>query len=143
VRTLVGTEPEIVSATAHCDRPGVDTSMARRPALSGRRNRIYPHDGWHRITKFDAWIRVEGSLGQLEIKNPIHPHRGHMITTMIDGDNRTLTAPGQTTYDHQLVTSWTCWRDARMRSPAAGMLSENMAAIDAIYRAAGLSPRGL
>ena len=94
-------------------------------------------------TKFDAWIRVEGSLGQLEIKNPIHPHRGHSIKIAINGTPRTLTAPGQTTYDHQLAHVLDVLAGRTHALTGGRDAVGNMAAIDAIYRAAGLSPRGL
>ena len=142
VRTLVGTDPEIVSATAHCDRPGVDTSMAAELAFPGGETGSI-HTTMAPDTRFDAWIRVEGSLGQLEIKNPIHPHRGHSIAITINGTTRTLTAPGQTTYDHQLAHVLDVLAGRTHALTGGRDAVGNMAAIDAIYRAAGLSPRGL
>ena len=142
VRTLVGSEPKIVSATAHCDRPGVDTSMAAELSFPGGETGSI-HTTMAPDTKFDAWIRVEGSLGQLEIKNPIHPHRGHSIKIAINGTPRTLTAPGQTTYDHQLAHVLDVLAGRTHALTGGRDAVGNMAAIDAIYRAAGLSPRGL
>ena len=142
VRTLIGAEPEIVSARAECERPGVDTSMEAEFRFPGGETGSI-HTTMAPDTKFDAWIRVDGARGQLKITNPIHPHRGHAITTTLGGTSRTVTAPGQTTYDHQLahVMDVLCGRSDALTGgrDAVG----NMAAIDAIYRAAGLSPRGM
>jgi predicted dehydrogenase len=142
VRTLVGREPEIVSAASQCDNPGVDISMeAELRFPSGETASI--HSSMAPNTKFNAWIRVDGSEGHLEIVNPIHPHRGHTITTIINGASRTLTAPGQTTYDHQLAHVMDVLAGRAQPLTGGRDALANMAAIDAIYRAAGLSPRGI
>mgnify|MGYP003643450148 FL=1 len=142
VRTLIGAEPTVVSATAHCEHPGVDLRTVAELAFPGGetasiRTSMAPD------TPFDAWIRVEGSDGRLEIINPIHPHRGHSITATINGKTETFTVDGEATYNHQLahVIDVLAGRAAPLTGgqDAVG----NMAAIDAIYRAAGLNPRGL
>ena len=142
VRTLLGGEPTILSATAHCDHPGVDITTSAELAFPGGETASI-HTSMAPDTPFDAWIRVEGSDGLLEITNPIHPHRGHSITTTIKGNAKTFTADGQSTYDHQLAHVMDVL--AERAAPLTGGKDAvgNMAAIDAIYRAAGLSPRGL
>jgi predicted dehydrogenase len=133
---------EIVSAASQCDNPGVDISMeAELRFPSGETASI--HSSMAPNTKFNAWIRVDGSEGHLEIVNPIHPHRGHTITTIINGASRTLTAPGQTTYDHQLAHVMDVLAGRAQPLTGGRDALANMAAIDAIYRAAGLSPRGI
>jgi predicted dehydrogenase len=141
-RTLIGTEPTIVSATAHCDHPGVDLTMATELAFPGGETASI-HTSMAPDTPFDAWIKVEGSDGRLEIMNPIHPHRGHSITTTIKGKAETFTVDGQATYDHQLAHVMDVM--AGRAAPLTGGEDAvgNMTAIDAIYRAADLSPRGL
>lgn len=142
VRTLVATEPVVVSAAAHCDREGVDTRMVAQLRFPGGetasiRTSMAPG------TKSDAWIRVDGAAGQLEIRNPLHPHKGHTITITLDGVSRTITAPGQTTYDHQLAHVMDVLAGRTYALTGGRDAVGNMAAIDAIYRAAGLSPRGM
>ncbi|KCZ87355.1 Gfo/Idh/MocA family protein [Hyphomonas johnsonii] len=142
VRTLAGAEPEVVSATAHCDRPGVDTITEAEFSFPGG---VTGHIATNMApgTDFKAWIRVEGSRGRLEIRNPIHPHRGHAITTHVDGTDHTLTVPGETTYDHQLAHVMDVLAGRTTALTGGTDAVGNMMAIDAIYRAAGLQPRGL
>lgn len=142
VRTLIGAEPSVVSATAHCDHPGVDLRTVAEVAFPGGETASI-HTSMAPDTPFDAWIRIEGSDGRLEIMNPIHPHRGHSITTTIKGETETFTVDGQATYDHQLAHVMDVM--AGRAAPLTGGEDAvgNMAAIDAIYRAAGLNPRGL
>mgnify|MGYP003653086995 FL=1 len=142
VRTLVGAEPEIVWATAECERPGVDTRMAAELRFPGGETGSI-HTTMAPDTKFNAWIQVEGSDGHLEIKNPIHPHMGHAIATTLGGMSRTATAHGQTTYDHQLAHVMDVLAGRSYALTGGKDAVGNMAAIDAIYRAAGLSPRGV
>ena len=141
-RTLIGTEPIVVSATAHCEHPGVDLRTGAELAFPGGETASI-HTSMAPDTPFDAWIRVEGSDGRLEIMNPIHPHRGHSITTTIKNETETFTVDGQATYDHQLAHVVDVI--AGRATPLTGGVDAvgNMAAIDAIYRAAGLNPRGL
>jgi predicted dehydrogenase len=142
VRTLVGAEPVVVWANAQCDRDGVDTCMFAELQFPGGETGSI-HTTMAPDTKFDAWIRVDGSDGQLEIRNPVHPHRGHTITTTLGGTSRTVTAPGQTTYDHQLAHVVDVLAGRTYALTGGRDAVANMAAIDAIYRAAGLSPRGM
>ncbi|MEH6411619.1 MAG: hypothetical protein V7741_13915, partial [Hyphomonas sp.] len=59
------------------------------------------------------------------------------------GTSRTVTAPGQTTYDHQLAHVVDVLAGRTYALTGGRDAVGNMAAIDAIYRAAGLSPRGM
>jgi predicted dehydrogenase len=142
VRTLVGAEPEIVSASAECERPGVDTSMVAQLRFPGGQTGSI-QTTMAPDTNFDAWIRIDGSHGQLEIRNPIHPHRGHAIITSLTGMSRTAAAHGQTTYDYQLAHVMDVLAGRSEALTGGRDAVGNMAAIDAIYRAAGLSPRGM
>ena len=72
VRTLVGTEPEIVSATAHCDRPSVDTSMAAELSFPGGEAGSI-HTTMAPDTKFDAWIRGRRLAGPDRDQEPDPP----------------------------------------------------------------------
>ncbi|KDA04192.1 Gfo/Idh/MocA family protein [Hyphomonas oceanitis] len=142
VRALIGAEPTVVSATAHCDHPGVDLRTVAEFAFPGGETASI-HTSMAPDTPFDAWIRVEGSDGRLEIINPIHPHRGHSITATIKGNTETFTVDGQSTYDHQLAHVVDVLEGGAVPLTGGADAIGNMAAIDAIYRAAGLRPRGL
>jgi predicted dehydrogenase len=141
VRTLIGAEPTVVSATAQCEHPGVDLKTVAEVTFPGGETASI-HTSMAPDTPFNAWIRVVGSDGHLEITNPIHPHRGHSIATTIKGKAETFKVDGQATYDHQLAHVMDVM--AGRTAPLTGGKDAvgNMMAIDAIYRAAGLNPRG-
>ena len=68
---------------------------------------------------------------------------GHAIATTLGGMSRTVTSHGQTTYDHQLAHVMDVLAGRSYSLTGGKDAVGNMAAIDAIYRAAGLSPRGV
>jgi len=142
VRTLAGAEPEILSARADCQHPGVDLSTE---AMLG-----FPDGISASVTcsmaegiKRDIRLEIDGSDGSLVLLNPVHPHRGHQISLSRGGETTTETVDGRITYEHQLdhVMEVLAGRAAPLTGGADAI--GNMATIDAIYRAAGLSPRGL
>jgi len=142
VRTMAGAEPSVASAGCHCDRPEVDISTHARL--------VFPDDvtasimtSMSETVSRRIQLHVEGTHGSLTFNNPVHPHRGHTIVIQQHGrPDRTETIPGDSTYDHQL---------AHMVDVIAGRAEPltggedavaNMRVIDAIYRSAGLQPRG-
>ena len=92
--------------------------------------------------KFEAWLKIEGAQGRLEMINPLNPHTGHKITTIINGETHSFTEPGETTYDHQLSHMIAVLKGETLALTGGRDAVANMRAIDAIYRAAGLKPRG-
>ncbi|MEZ5986516.1 MAG: Gfo/Idh/MocA family oxidoreductase [Hyphomonas sp.] len=142
VRTLAGTEPSVASAECHCERPGVDVSTHARLVFPGDVTASIMTSMSETVTR-RIQLHVEGTKGSLTFNNPVHPHRGHTILLQHPGQpDRTETIPGETTYDHQL---------AHMVDVLAGRAEPltggedavaNMRVIDAIYRSAGLKPRG-
>lgn len=142
VRTLAGAEPEILSAEAVCERPGVDLSMqANLGFASGASASIECSmaDGIDR----NIALEIDGKDGSLVFLNPVHPYRGHQIRVRRGGEEAIETIDGKITYEHQLdhVMDVLTGRAAALTGGADALA--NMAAIDAIYTAAGLSPRGL
>jgi predicted dehydrogenase len=84
-----------------------------------------------------ATLTVQGSRGSLEIVNFLAPQLGCRFTTVIDGEERKHGVEGPTTYAAQL---------SHLHEVMSGMVAPltggedaiaNMAAIDAIYTAAG------
>ncbi len=142
VRTMAGAEPSVASAQCHCDRPGVDISTHARLVFPGDVTASIMTSMSETVTR-RIQLHVEGTKGSLTFNNPIHPHRGHTIILQQHGQpDRTETIPGDSTYDHQL---------AHMVDVIAGRAEPltggedavaNMRVIDAIYRSAGLQPRG-
>ena len=74
--------------------------------------------------------------------NPLSPHTGHEIILDAGGETTSETIDGNSTYWHQLeaVVDVIPGRAEAMTGGADAV--GNMRAIDAIYRAAGMRPRG-
>ncbi len=89
-----------------------------------------------------ALLRVVGRDGRLEVDNPLSPQRGNQFTIETAGGRTTGSIDAGVSYRHMLrafadhVTHGTPFPTSG--ADAVG----NMAAIDAIYCAAGLGPRG-
>jgi len=138
LRSVVGAEPRVVSATAEFD-DGVDASM--------KAELVFPNGVTGAVAcsmtapTFSANLTVVGERGTLEIVNFLAPHRGRRFTTVIDGVTREHGVEGPSTYAAQL---------AHVAEVLAGKIPPltggadavaNMAAIDAIYAAAGRPAR--
>jgi predicted dehydrogenase len=142
VRTMAGTEPSVASAECHCDRPGVDISTHARLVFPGDATASVM-TSMSETVKRRMQLHVEGTKGSLTFDNPIHPNRGHKIILQQHGQpDRTETVPGEVTYDHQLAHMVDVL--AGRAEPLTGGMDAvaNMRVIDAIYRSAGLKPRG-
>jgi predicted dehydrogenase len=86
--------------------------------------------------------RVRGERGELYVLNPFAPQFFHRLKLRTPAGARVERLRSEPTYTHQLRAFV---RAVRGEAPAAtdgrhGVA--NMRAIDAIYRAAGLAPRG-
>ncbi|MEO0983812.1 MAG: Gfo/Idh/MocA family oxidoreductase [Pseudomonadota bacterium] len=141
VRTVAGCEPDVISAVAHEKRPGVDVAMEADLAFpSGVSAKV--SCSMARGAPFAALLKVTGAEASLTVVNPIAPHFGHEIRLTRDGETQSETVDGMTTYDHQLahVIDVLGGRAAPITGGADAVA--NMAAVDAMYRAAGMKPRG-
>ena len=144
IRTVAGDEPTVVEASARCGTPGVDLEIEAELAFTSGPTAtlecsMQPQDG-----VLFRRLRVEGDDGVLEIDNPVSPHSG--ATLSLEGPNAPLpqiVSGGDTTFHYQLrhVLEVIEGRAAPLTGGADAI--GNMRAIDAIYRAAGLKPRGL
>jgi len=134
VRSIVGAEPEVVGATGVFEN-GVDASM--------RADLVFPGGVTGAIAcsmtapGFSAKLIVAGDRGTLEIINFLAPQRGCRFTTVIDGVTREHCVDGPSTYAAQLahVAEVLAGRIPPLTGEADAI--GNMAAIDAIYAAAG------
>jgi predicted dehydrogenase len=93
-------------------------------------------------TLLRAAARVRGERGELRVWNPIAPHLAHRLRVRSPAGKRSERVRGEATYTHQLRA----FADTVRRGtpvPTGGRDGvANMRVIDAIYRAAGLPPRG-
>jgi len=141
VRTLAGAEPEVVSASALLSSPGVDRRMeADLRFPDGRTGRILSSLFSRSLVRMSA--RVLGDAGELRVFNPLAPHFYHRLTVATQDGRRREHLAGDATYTCQLRAFRDAVRDGKAFPTTAADGVLNMRAIDAVYRAAGLSPRG-
>lgn len=140
-RVTMGADPIVIAARAIIDRPGVDAAMEAELDFGGGRTALIRCS--MNAAQREIFIRVEGEKGSIEFDNPVGPYRGHRIVTRVGAAERREAVAGLTTYDCQLqhVTEVISGRANAITGGADAVA--NMTAIDAIYRAAGMTPRGM
>ena len=141
VRFLAGAEPEVVRAAARLSSPGVDRAM--HADLS------FPNGCTGRITcaLFSAVLvrvsaRVRGDRGEMAVLNPVAPQLFNWITVRTASGKRRERIRGDATYTYQLRAFVAAVRRGEPvpTGPEHGIA--NMRVIDAVYRKAGMQPRG-
>ncbi len=144
IRTVTGDEPEVVKASARCITPGVDVQASAELAFpSGPTATLecsmQPDDG-----KLFRRLRVHGDKGLLEFDNPVTPHAGATLSIEApDAPLPQIVSGGETTFHFQLRHVLDVIAGRAKPLTGGDDALGNMRAIDAIYRAAGLKPRGL
>ncbi len=143
LRTLIGEEPEIVSAQMKGDQPGVDVeTRAQLKFPSGVDGRVSCNMG--QGASFAALLKITGSEGALEMFNPLAPFRGYRIDVTSAAGKRTLPETrGETTYAYQLAHVLDVIAGRTMPITGGADALANMKAIDAVYLKAGWHPRGM
>jgi predicted dehydrogenase len=139
LRSVVGTEPQVVSAGATLASPGVDRAM--------RADLAFPDGPSARMecALLDARLpiadlRVSGERGTVHVFFPTRPDMA-WISSRIDGHTARERVKGEATFWYQLQA----FCDAVLRgTPVLTGPTDSVAtmqAIDAVYVAAGLDPR--
>jgi len=140
-RTLGGEEPAVASASAKLHSDQIDRAMTaelRFPA--GAIGRITCSMWSSSLLRISA--RVWGDEGRLVIFNPLGPQIWHRLSVTVGGRTRVEHFPRRHTYDYQLEAFCAAVSEGvPTLTPPADSIN-NMRAIDAVYRAAGLRPRG-
>ena len=141
LRFLAGAEPEVVSAAPTLRGPQIDRAMeATFRFADGRSARMT-------CSLFSAVLlrlstAVRGDRGEMRVVNPFLPHFGHLLTLRTDRGVQRERVRGEATYTHQLRAFVQACR-SRTAPPTDGAHGvANMSVIDAVYRAAGMAPRG-
>jgi predicted dehydrogenase len=143
IRSVAGEEPSIVSARAR-STAGVDIDIEAALAFTSGptatlRCSMQPDDG-----VLYRRLRVQGESGVLELDNPVTPHAG--ATLSIETANASMpqiVSGGDTTFHYQLKHVIEVIKGRVQPLTGGEDAVGNMRGIDAIYRAAGLKPRGL
>ena len=89
-------------------------------------------------------LRVLGESGVLELDNPVTPHAGATLSIETSGASMPqIVSGGDTTFHYQLKHVIEVIKGRVQPLTGGDDAIGNMRAIDAVYRAAGLNPRGL
>jgi predicted dehydrogenase len=140
VRALADAEPEVVSARAKLLRPGIDRYMTAEFRFPGGASGQMTCALWSG-RMLGIGCRVDGSRGFMRVFNYVAPHLYHRLTVRTAAGIRHERVPGEATYTHQLRAFAAAVRDGAPVPTDAADGVRNMAVIDDVYRAAGLSPR--
>jgi predicted dehydrogenase len=140
-RLLGREEPEVLSAEAKLRTPDVDRAMrAELRFPSGPTGRI-TCSMWSRWF-IQTYARVTGERGSLHVINPTSPQLWHRMRVKSGGSARTERFSRRPTYEYQLEAFCAAvLRGQPTLTPPADSIA-NMRVLDAIYVAAGMTPRG-
>lgn len=133
-RTLAGSEPTVTSARCEFSKQGVDVDTEARLDFAGVPARVAcsMQPGGVRVT-----LDITGTKGAIKILNPMAPQMGHRVTIEGAGAPREESFTREATYNFQLRAFVEAVRTG-VAPPTGGADSiGQMAAIDAIYAAAG------
>ncbi|SDW61001.1 Predicted dehydrogenase [Amycolatopsis xylanica] len=139
-RSLGGSEPTVVSASAKLQSPAVDRAMSAELRF---------HEGYTAGVRCSMWsstvlrisARVIGESGEMRVFNPLAPQFAHRLTVRAGDHKRVEHFDRRASYDYQLDA----FAAAVLRGePVLTTVDDsigNMTVIDAIYQAAGLPLR--
>jgi predicted dehydrogenase len=144
VRTVVGSEPEVLRAEAVEGPPGIDLSMRAELSFPGGPAGLVSTS---MVAENPVWpsamaVRVWGEAGQLEVLNPMAPQSGHrIVASLADGTTVDEELELRASYEFQLRAF--CRAVAGQERPLTGGQDaiDNMRVIDAVYEASGLGIR--
>jgi predicted dehydrogenase len=141
LRFLLGTEPEVISATARLASPQVDRCMTaelRFPSgITGRMTCSLFSSMLFRIS-----VRVTGERGRLDLFNFVAPQYYHRVTVRTVDGTRHERISGEATYTYQLRAFYQAIATSTPTLSDPENAVHNMRVIDDIYRHAGLQLRG-
>jgi len=137
-------EPTVLSASARQDRAGVDVAMdALLEFPGGVKAEVGTSMAEELPPALHAQLVVDGGKGKLTAVNPLSPHGGHELIVETANGRRSEELPGETTYHHQLRHVIRVLAGNAQPLTGGADAVANMRIIDAVYRAAGMLPRGM
>lgn len=142
VRTVMRAEPTVVSATAVQERYGIDISMRAWLDFDGVGAGISCSMAADLAPTVDAALRIQGTRGRLVAINPVAPHMHNELIIEVRGETRREKIYGNTTYWYQLQHVVEVLDGKAEPLTGGADAVANMRAIDSIYAAAGMAPRG-
>jgi predicted dehydrogenase len=140
VRTFGGSTPEVVAAQAKLRDPQVDRAMTAELRFSGGHTGRVSCSMWSsNLLRLSA--RVIGDRGEARVLNPILPQLFHRLSIRSAAGKRVERFGRRSSYAYQLdAFAGAVLRGEPVKTTPEDAV-ENMAVIDAIYRAAGLPLR--
>ena len=140
-RLLGGEEPEVVSAVPKLRTPDVDRAMRAELSFPSGHSAHITCSMWS-SSVLQTFARVFGERGEMRVLNPTAPQFWHRMRVKSAGASRTETLTRRPTYEFQLEAFCAAvLRGEPTFTPPADSIA-NMRVIDAIYVAAGMTPRG-
>lgn len=136
-RTVAGSEPRVVSASASLSPQGIDVTTTASLAFDGGVMALV-RSSMAEGQRYKALLAIQGSEGTLVARNPLHPSLGHSITLRQGRSIRRYSVPGETTFDHQLAHVVSVLNENAPPLTGGADAVANMALIDAVYAAAGV-----
>jgi predicted dehydrogenase len=141
-RLLGCEEPEVTGAVAKRHSEKIDRAMrAELKFPSGHTGRIT-------CSMWSSWViqtyaRVIGDAGEMHVINPTSPQLWHRMRVQSGGKSRTERFSRRPTYEYQLEAFCAAvLRGEPVLTPPTDSIA-NMRVLDAIYVAAGMTPRGI
>jgi predicted dehydrogenase len=140
-RMLGGEEPEVLSARAKLQSAEVDRAMSAELAFPGGHSAGVHCSMWSSSLLHVA-VHVRGDKGEMKVLNPLAPQAYSRLSVRGTNGRRSEHPPRRTTYAYQLDAFCdSVLRGSPVLTTPADAVS-NMRVIDAVYRAAGMRPRG-
>ncbi|MBS1847667.1 MAG: Gfo/Idh/MocA family oxidoreductase [Actinobacteria bacterium] len=133
-------EPEVVDARAAFTSGGVDRALRgtlRWANGTEAKIRCGMFDPFHPV---DIHLRVTGTKGSAFVLNPLAPQLFGATLTRIGGRTRLVRAARRASYTFQMERFRDAIRDGRPFPSTVDDAVANMTVIDALYRAAGVTP---
>ena len=142
LRHILPEEPEVTGAEFEANRFGADARLEGEARYPGGATGHFR--GWLRPDgEFSMALTVTGTDGRLHIDNPLVPQNGHSIELTTADGTRTEQADMRASYRYQLdAFKDAVWNGAPLATDAEDAVQQ-MAFIDAAFRAAGRVPYGL
>jgi predicted dehydrogenase len=140
---VTGEEARVTSAHAELLAPEIDYDMRAELSYPSGVTGSFHASLRDKRDDLNLSLKVVGSRGTIEVRNPFVPQFGHKLILAIDGRLTEESFDLKTTYWYQLNEVLRILREGGAIRTNAENGVVNMRTIDAIYVAAGLSPRGL
>jgi predicted dehydrogenase len=138
VRTVLGSEPKVVSASAQTVFPEIDGSFELDLAFGD----VPAHISTSMVADaLHGEATIVGELGQVTVKSPFTPQRGNELVITTSSGTRRETATLEPTYTFQMSAFVAAVLDGAEVITSADDAVKNMAVIDDAYMAAGMTVR--